>query len=135
MIMKKEIDKVAFIELKDKKILVSKSYGKSKYYIPGGKRDGNETDHQTLIREVKEELDVDIIKNSINFLGIFKAQADGKETGIEVKMSCYKAEYLGNLKPQNEIEDIKWVNMKDINLVSFVDVKIFNYLHEAGELE
>ena len=37
----KEIDKIAFIYLKDKKILSTLSKGKDAYYIPGGKRDGN----------------------------------------------------------------------------------------------
>ena len=35
------IDKVAYIKLQEGKILSSKSKGKTKYYIPGGKREGN----------------------------------------------------------------------------------------------
>lgn len=57
----KEIDKVALIILENGKILSTKSKGKNKYYIPGGKRENHETDHQTLIREIKEELSVDIL--------------------------------------------------------------------------
>jgi hypothetical protein len=34
----KEIDKIAFIEIQQGKILSTKSKGKTKYYIPGGKR-------------------------------------------------------------------------------------------------
>ena len=48
-----KIDKVAFLFLKDGKILSTRSRGKDKYYIPGGKREGNETDAETLIREVR----------------------------------------------------------------------------------
>lgn len=130
-----EIDKVAFIEVTEGKILCTRSFGKTKFYIPGGKRDYNESDEETLIREVKEELDVTINPKTIQFVGIFKAQADGKAEGIEVKMSCYKASYKGKLKASNEIEEIHWLAMKDMDLVSFVDVKIFNYLHELGELQ
>ena len=54
----KIIDKLAWIELKDKSILSTKSYGKDKYYIPGGKREIGETDEQALIREINEELSV-----------------------------------------------------------------------------
>lgn len=46
----KEIDKIAFLYLKDGKILSTLSKGKDTYYIPGGKRKGNETDEETLIR-------------------------------------------------------------------------------------
>ena len=132
--MNKVIDKVALIEIVNSKILVAKSFGKSKYYIPGGKRDNGETDHQTLIRESKEELNIDIIDNSIEFVGIFSAQAHGQDEGVEVKMSCYKAQFIGEIKANSEIEDIKWVATKDVDLVSFVDIKIFNYLNNLGQL-
>ena len=52
----KEVDKIAFIEIKNGRILSTKSKGKSKYYIPGGKRELGETDEQTLVREIIEEL-------------------------------------------------------------------------------
>ena len=46
----KEIDKIAFIVLKNSKILSSKSKGKNKFYITGGKREKGESDKETLIR-------------------------------------------------------------------------------------
>lgn len=66
------IDKLAYICLKNGKILCTLSKGKSVWYIPGGKREGNETDEQALIREVKEELSVDLVKNSIKKYGVFE---------------------------------------------------------------
>ena len=54
------IDKIAWIHTKDGKVLSTLSRGKDVFYIPGGKREENETDEQTLVREIKEELDVDI---------------------------------------------------------------------------
>ena len=65
---------------------------------PGGKREGNETDEETLIRECKEELDIDIKRDTIKYYGTFEAQAHGKAEGILVKMTCYMAEFEGNLK-------------------------------------
>jgi 8-oxo-dGTP pyrophosphatase MutT (NUDIX family) len=124
-----EIDKIALIKIKDGKILSSKSKGKSKYYLPGGKREYKETDQQTLIREIGEELSVKIINESIKYIGTFKAVADGATDGTVVKMTCYEANYIGNLKANNEIEEIKWLNYKDINIVSEVDKLIFKYLH------
>lgn len=46
--------------IKDGQILSTLSKGKDTYYLPGGKRELNETDKQTLIRECKEELTIDI---------------------------------------------------------------------------
>ena len=64
----KIIDKIAFIYVKDGKILATLSKGKDTYYIPGGKREGTEKDEDTLIRECKEELDIDIKEDTIKFL-------------------------------------------------------------------
>jgi 8-oxo-dGTP pyrophosphatase MutT (NUDIX family) len=75
----KEIDKIAFIEIQQGKILSTKSKGKTKYYIPGGKRESGESDEQTLIREIAEELSVTIIPNTAEYIGTFSAQSDGEK--------------------------------------------------------
>ena len=129
------IDKVAFLYLKDGKILSTRSKGKDKYYIPGGKREAGETDIETLVREVKEELSVDIIESSAKFYGVFEAQAHGKAEGVIVKMTCYTAEYSGELKADSEIAEIVWLTTEDIESVSPVDKLIFADLHEKGLLK
>lgn len=126
------IDKVAYINIQDKKILSSLSKGKDTYYIPGGKREGNETDEETLIREVKEELSVDILKETISYYGIFEAQAHGKKEGIIVKMTCYTADYEGQMKPDSEIQEIRWLTSKDMDKISPVDKLIFKDLLAKG---
>jgi len=131
----KEVDKIAFIEIRNRQILSTKSKGKTKYYIPGGKREPGETDEQTLIREITEELNVRIDKKTIKYVGTFKAQSDGAKEGVLVKMTCYKAEYDGIMKPTSEIEEIRWLNYKDLAIISEVDKKIFTSLKENGELE
>lgn len=130
----KEIDKIALIKIENGKILSTKSKGKNKYYIPGGKRENDETDEQTLIREIKEELSVDIIKESIEYLGTFKAQSDGAKEGIIVKMTCYQANYIGDLKEDNEIEEIRWLNFNDLEIISEVDKIIFKHMKDKGLL-
>ncbi len=127
----KEIDKIAFIYLKNGKVLSTLSKGKDTYYIPGGKREGNETDEETLIRECKEELTIDIRKDTINYFGTFKAQAHGKTEGIIVKMTCYTADFDGELKPDSEIQEMKWLDYSNLNVkISPVDELIFKDLFE-----
>jgi 8-oxo-dGTP diphosphatase len=130
----KEIDKIALIIIENGKILSTKSIGKNKYYIPGGKRENNETDHQALIREIKEELSVDILQETIRYVGTFIAQSDGDKEGVNVKMTCYKAEYLGVLNKNNEIAEIRWLNYNDLFIISEVDKIIFNFLKKNKEL-
>ncbi|MCI8760277.1 MAG: NUDIX domain-containing protein [Clostridia bacterium] len=131
----KEIDKIALLYLKDGQILSSLSKGKDTYYLPGGKRELNETDEQTLIRECKEELTIDIKEDTIKYYGTFKAKAHGKTEGILVKMTCYTAEFIGEIKPNSEIQEIRWLNYKDIDIISPVDKLIFKALYEKGLLK
>ncbi len=131
----KEIDKIALLYLKNGQILSTLSNGKDTYYLPGGKRELNETDEQTLIRECKEELTIDIKEDTIKYYGTFKAQAHGKIEGIIVKMTCYTAEFIGEIKPSSEIQEIRWLNYKDIYIISPVDKLIFKDLYEKGLLK
>lgn len=127
----KEIDKIAFLYLKDGKLLSTLSKGKDTYYIPGGKREKSETDEETLIRECKEELTIDILKDTIKYYGTFKAQAHGHAEGIIVKMTCYMAEFKGTLKPSSEIAKIKWLDYSNLNVkISPVDELIFKDLYD-----
>jgi len=132
---KSYIDKLAFIEIQDRKVLETKSKGKDTWYIPGGKRDENETDAQALIREVKEELSVDIDPSSITHYGTFEAQAHGKPEGTVVRMTCYLAKYSGELKPNAEVEMMDWFRYDKRHLVAPVDQLIFDDLKEKDLID
>jgi 8-oxo-dGTP pyrophosphatase MutT (NUDIX family) len=128
----KIIDKLGLIYIKDKKLLAVRSKNKDAYYIPGGKREGDETDIQTVIREVKEEASVDIIPDSLKLVGEFQAQAHGKEEDIIVKITAYFGEFTGELKPDSEIEEINWLSYKDKETATPVMKKILDYLKEQN---
>lgn len=124
------IDKLAWIEIKDKAILSTKSYGKDKYYIPGGKRESGETDTEALCREIKEELSVSLETNTLAFVGEFQAPAHGHPAGTLVKMTCYTAAYSGEIMAASEIEEVKWLRYADREHISEVDKLIFDFLRE-----
>src|SRR3989338_5859381 len=108
-----QIDKLALIFIRNKKLLATMSKGKDVYYLPGGKRNGNETDEEALVREIKEEMSVDLIPESIQYFNTYEAQAHGKPEGTTVRITCYIAEFNGILTPANEIERIVWVDSSD----------------------
>ena len=128
------IDKIAYLYFDRGKILSTRSKGKDVYYIPGGKREANETDIEALIREIKEELSVDIIAETVKFFGIFEAQAHGYTDGVSIKMTCYTADFEGELQADSEIAEIIWLNYRDIDNVSPVDKLIFMDLNSKGLL-
>ncbi len=129
------IDKLAWIEIKNNSILLAKSHRKDKYYIPGGKREIGENDEEALIREIREELSVIIDKNTLNFIGVFEAQAHAQPEGVFVKMTCYSGAYVGELKINSEIEAIRWFKYAEKDEVVGVDKLIFDYLKQNGLLD
>jgi 8-oxo-dGTP diphosphatase len=130
----KIIDKLAWIEIRDGRVLSTRSRGKDTYYLPGGKREAGETDAETLLREIKEELDVTLNASSLQYIGAFQAQAHGHTEGIKVKMQCYSAQYEGTIKASSEIEEVIWLSYSDKDKVSAVDKIIFDWLKEEGML-
>lgn len=128
------IDKLAYILIRDGKILMSRSRSKQLYYIPGGKREPGESDHDALSREVEEELSVTIKADTISYLGTFEAQADGHPAGTIVKMTCYEAEYNGELAASSEIAEIRWLRYSDTDKIAAVDKIIYAFLREKGRL-
>lgn len=128
----KLIDKLAWIEIREGRILSTRSRGKGVYYLPGGKREAGETDAEALLREIQEELNVKLIASSMGYVGTFLAQAHGHAEGIEVKMQCYTARYEGSIQASAEIEEVVWLCYADKENVSPVDKIIFDWLKEKG---
>ncbi|WP_219469270.1 NUDIX hydrolase [Nonomuraea rhizosphaerae] len=128
------IDKIAWIHLDEGRILSTRSRGKSVYYLPGGKREPGESDLDTLVREIDEELAVVIDGATAAHLGTFEAQAEGHAPGVVVRMTCYTAEHRGTPTASSEIEEVIWLTYADRERVAPVDKIIFDHLHEAGRL-
>ena len=128
------IDKIAWIHLAGGKILGTRSHGKDVYYLPGGKREPGESDVDTLVREIDEELAVTIDRDTAAHLGTFEAQAHGKSAGVTVRMTCYTADHAGTLTASNEIAEVVWLTYADRSRVSPVDQIIFDHLHTMGQL-
>ena len=125
-----EIDKLAFIYIKDKKILSSRTKGRKVWYIPGGKREKGENDVEALEREIKEELNIRLVLASLRYMGVYRAQADNHQHGVIVKMSCYYGEFEGELQPKNEIEEITYLSYSDKDKCSRVDQLIIEELYK-----
>ena len=125
------IDTVAWVHLEDGRILCARPHGRTVFYIPGGKREGAESDTETLRREIREELTVTLLPGTIRHVGTYRAtQPDGQV----VLMSCYAADFTGTLAASSEIDELAWFGYADRPRVPPVDQLLFDDLHAAGQL-
>lgn len=127
------IDKLAWIHIDDGRVLCARSHGQDVYYLPGGKREAGESDQAALVREIREELRVELDPASIRPLGVFEAPAHGKP-GVIVRMTCYTAGFTGEPRPSAEIAEVAWLTYADRERLSAAGQVIFDFLHEEGRL-
>jgi 8-oxo-dGTP diphosphatase len=129
------IDTVAWVHVVDGRILVARPRGKDVFYIPGGKREGTESDLQALQREIAEELTVTLLTGTVRHTRTYRAhQPGGHPDGAIVRMSCYTGGYSGTLAPSSEIAELAWFRYADRPRVPAVDQLLFDDLRAAGQL-
>jgi 8-oxo-dGTP diphosphatase len=128
------IDKIAWLHLADSRVLAARSRGEDTFSLPGGKREPGETDAETLVREIREELAVEITPSTIEPAGTFEGQAHGRAEGTLVRTTAYTAQFRGTPRASSEIEEIAWLAYADRPRVSLVPQQIFDHLHAAGQL-
>eukprot|EP00542_Grammatophora_oceanica_P020802 CAMPEP_0194052068 /NCGR_PEP_ID=MMETSP0009_2-20130614/43796_1 /TAXON_ID=210454 /ORGANISM="Grammatophora oceanica, Strain CCMP 410" /LENGTH=157 /DNA_ID=CAMNT_0038699467 /DNA_START=58 /DNA_END=531 /DNA_ORIENTATION=- len=138
------IDKLALILINsENKQLVARSFGKTVFYTPGGKREKGESDVEALMRECKEELAVDLCTtapstSTIEPYGTFEAQAHGKPEGTMVRMTCFRMvpreaelELTKLVTPSEEIEELAWIDSTfDREKLSVTGIMILKDLKE-----
>ena len=76
-----------------------------------------------------------LVEATARFYGTFEAQAHGKEEGVLVRMTCYTAEFEGELRADSEIAEMVWLTCRDMESVSPVDKLIFGDLRGKGMLD
>ena len=129
------VDTVAWVRLEGGRILCARPRGKDIFYIPGGKREGAESDLQVLLREIAEELTVALRPETVRHVGTYEAeQPDGERGAAVVRMSCYTGDYAGTLAASSEIDELAWFCYADRARVPRVDQLLFDDLQAAGQL-
>ena len=99
--------KIAGVIIRNKKLLMVKKYNEPHFIMPGGKLEKSETPKQTLKRELKEELNVNL--KSIKLFATKEAVHFQNKDKL-VRMEMYFAEIEGEPKATSEIDEIKWID-------------------------
>lgn len=101
---------------------------KGKLDLPGGFTDPNETAEEACVREIKEELNIDLPKENLTYL---ISQANTYEYKTIVYKTCdliFEAKFPDGaviVKEDEEVADVKWIKLKDIDLlqIGFVSLR------------
>ena len=125
----KEIKVVAAIIQKENKILATKrGYGEfiNMWEFPGGKIESGETKEQALVREIKEELNIEIIVDK------FAIDIEYQYPNFYLFMSCFMCSIKEGSIEFLEHNDGKWITKEELNTLNWLpaDIDAVNYLKE-----
>lgn len=120
----KTIEVVAAVIYDDDKFLITKRKHKlfnGLWEFPGGKIEENETHEKALIREIKEELEIDIKVND------FITTVEYQYPEFHLIMYVYKCEKIFGKINLNVHSDIRWITKEQINEFELVpaDIGVF----------
>lgn len=87
--------------------------------FPGGKLESGESPEDGLIREIKEELDIDIAVEDI-----FKVVAHCYDKERHVLLLVYLCQYLRGKPKTKDCQDFRWVTPDEMNQYNFAPADI-----------
>lgn len=115
----KIIEVCAAIIINNNKILLTqRGYGeyKDKWEFPGGKIEDNETKEETIIREIKEELDASIKVEK------FLTKVEYDYTSFYLKMNVFITSLTSSHLLFKEHESYKWIDISELNDLDALDL-------------
>jgi len=114
---KKIVRVVAAIIIRDNKVFATqRGYGEFKdgWEFPGGKIEVNETPQEALIREIKEELNVEIDVNEL----LHTVEYDYPK--FHLSMDCFLCSITSGKMVLKEHEAARWLNKESLDSVEWL---------------
>ncbi len=104
-----------------------------KYEFPGGKVEAGENHPQALMRELKEEMDLDLIVSETNYFDKVSYQYPD----FEITLYCYLCHLPSGHFKQKEHANYKWVSQKELHTLDWApaDCPIVKKLEEWISIE
>jgi 8-oxo-dGTP diphosphatase len=127
------LEKVAWVHVLDRRLLVSRNRGANLFYLPGGHREQGESDLQTLTREVMEELGVTLRLETVSHVGTYQALRDGRDDLLTY--IAYTARHDGVIAPHSEVEELAWVTSAEGDRVTDAVRLVLAALVDRGDLD
>ncbi|KWW98159.1 DNA mismatch repair protein MutT [Carbonactinospora thermoautotrophica] len=133
--MPDHVDALAWVCVRDGRLLAVRTRGKDIFYLPGGKREPGESDLEALTREIGEELAVRLLPETVTLLGRYVAPAHGYPAGTLVRMACYTGEQVGEPRPNREIAELAWLTARDRDRIAPAGRLVLDDLYRAGRVD
>lgn len=124
--------------IQNKKVLVERSKGKNFFIPPGGRLEMGETPKQSLMRELKEELQIEVNESDLIEFGSYFKKAGGQED-YDVQMDLFIIKnWNGEIKLDSEVEEVLWIDSnipQNISIGSIFEKEVMPKLKEQGLIE
>ncbi|RXK62734.1 NUDIX domain-containing protein [Lacibacter luteus] len=104
---------VGLLHINDRKLLLAFSNNKQCYYLPGGKVDEDETAITALLREIAEELNVQLTENNLEYYTHISAPAFGEANGTIMEQDCYLLDTGFHPQPSAEIGAVHYFTLEE----------------------
>ncbi len=101
---------VSAVVLRDEqgRVLSVRKRGTQRFMFPGGKPEPGETTEQTAVREVQEELGIDLDVAELTHLGDFETDA-ANEPNHTVVASVFEHPFVEGVAVNAEIDELEWI--------------------------
>ena len=126
---------VAVIRNQQGQILIDRRRRKGEmgglWEFPGGKIESNETVEECIIREIKEELSLEIA------VGKCLTVVNHTYSTFKITLFVHECRYLGGKPQPLASEEIRWVNLEEMNQYNFPEAnrEIIATLNNFNELK
>ncbi|TGB06943.1 GNAT family N-acetyltransferase [Streptomyces palmae] len=109
------LESVAWLCVRDGRILNVRTRGRDAFYLPGGKYEPGETAAQALVRELAEELGVSVAAESLTEAFTVHDLAHG-QGGRPLRMRCFTGgPQDAEPVPGREIAEVAWLGRDDLD--------------------
>ncbi|WP_150240713.1 NUDIX hydrolase [Nocardiopsis quinghaiensis] len=128
------IDALAWVHVRQGRLLCVRTEGVDLFYLPGGKREPGESDEAAVAREAREEVSVVLRPGTFRRIAVIDEAAHAQAPGTRVRLSCHTAEYDGEIAVDNEIADLAWIGFADRDRCAPAVRRLVELLHAEGTL-